>query len=178
MAGVVGQAVHVVTGTGATEYLPAVQFVHVRSAVREQAAALLLVPTGHNVQGVQAVALAADQLTPAAHEEHLVFAVAEHAAARKLPAAHALEAHAEQGAYPVAEKVLPTTHAGTATHASAVAFQTKAGALHEQLVWPVSALLALYSGVVGHTRHSRPPAASLAVENWPAGHAVHVLSSV
>jgi hypothetical protein len=83
-----------------------------------------LVPAAQVVQGVQAAAPAADQLTPAVHAEHLVLDVAEHAAERKLPAVHTLEAHAAQGAKPVADQVLPLTQGAFATHASAVAFHT------------------------------------------------------
>ena len=61
--------------TGATEYWPAVQFVHVRSVVVVQAAALFFVPAGHTVQGLQEVAPAADQLTPAVQVEHTVLDV-------------------------------------------------------------------------------------------------------
>jgi len=74
--------------------------------------------------------------------------------------------------------VLPATQAGTATQASADALHVKAGALQAQLVSPVSVLLVLYSGVVGHVRHAEPPAASLEVENSPAGHAEHTVSDI
>jgi len=73
--------------------------------------------------------------------------------------------------------VLPATQGGTATQASNDALHVKAGALQAQLVCPVSVLLVLYSGVVGHVRHAAPPAASLEVENWPAGQAEQVVSS-
>ena len=96
-AGVVGHAVHVVP-TGATEYWPAVQFVHVTSTVVVHAAAPRRVPAGHTVQGLQDVAPAADQLTPAVQVEHAVLAVGVHIEERKLPAAHVDEAQAEQGA--------------------------------------------------------------------------------
>ncbi len=56
----------------------------------------------------------------------------------------------------MADHVLPLTHAGTATQASAVAFHVKAGELQAQLVWPVSALLA-YSCDVGHWRQAASP---------------------
>ena len=71
---VVGHAVHAVP-TGATEYWPAVQFVHVTSTVVVHAAAPRRVPAGHTVQGVQAVAPAADQLTPAVQVEQTALAV-------------------------------------------------------------------------------------------------------
>jgi hypothetical protein len=77
MPAVVGHAVHAVP-TGATEYWPAVQFVHVTSTVVVQAAALFLVPAGHTVHGVQAVAPAADQLTPAVQAEHAALVVGVH----------------------------------------------------------------------------------------------------
>ncbi len=151
---------HVVAGTGATEYRPTVQFVHTTLAVVVHAAALRLVPATQVVQGEQAVAPAADQLTPAVHAEHMVLDVAEHTAERKLPAVHTLEAHAAQGAKPVADQVLPLTQGAFATHASAVAFQTKAGALQAQLVWPVAvtALLVLYSSVEPQGRQAVSPA--------------------
>ena len=60
--------------------------------------------------------------------------------------------------------MLPLTHAGTATQASAVAFHAKAGVLQAQLDWPVSALAVLYSSVVPHVRQVASPAS----ENWPA----------
>ena len=74
MPAVVGHGVHVVP-TGATEYWLTVQFVHVRSVVVVQAAALFFVPAGHTVQGLQEVAPAADQLTPAVQVEHTVLDV-------------------------------------------------------------------------------------------------------
>ena len=77
MPAVVGHAVHAVP-TGATEYWPAVQFVHVRSVVVVQAAALFLVPAGHTVHGVQAAAPAADQLTPAVQAEQAALVVGVH----------------------------------------------------------------------------------------------------
>ena len=55
------------------------------------------------------------------------------------------------------DHVLPLTHAGTATQASAVAFHAYAGALQAQLVWPVSALAVLYSCVAGHWRQAASP---------------------
>ena len=64
-------------------------------AVHEPA---LRVPAAQVVQGAQAVALVADQLTPAVQAEHLVLAVVEHVEERKLPAAQALDAQALQGA--------------------------------------------------------------------------------
>jgi hypothetical protein len=64
----------------------------------------------------------------------------------------------------VADHVLPLTHAGTATQASAVAFHAKAGELQVQLDWPASALLVLYSCDVGHVRQAVSPS----TENWPA----------
>ena len=54
--------------------------------------------------------------------------------------------------------MLSSTHAGTASHASEVAFQAKAGSLQAQLVWPTSALLVLYSDVVPHARQLKSPA--------------------
>ena len=75
------------------------------------------------------------------------------------------------------DHVLPATQDGTASQASEVAFHVKPGALQEHLVWPVSVLLVLYSSVAGHERQvEAPPAASLEVENWPAGHAEQTLS--
>ena len=75
--------------------------------------------------------------------------------------------------------MLPATHAGTATQLSVVAFQVKAGALQAQLVWPRRVLLVLYASVAGHERQEEaPPAASLEVENWPAGHAKHTVSEL
>ena len=88
---------HVVP-TGATEYWPAVQFVHVRSVVVVQATALFFVPAGHTVQGLQEVAPAADQLTPAVQVEHTALVVGEQVEERYLPAVHTLDAHAEHGA--------------------------------------------------------------------------------
>ena len=52
------------------------------SAVTVQPAALLDVPAGHTVQAVHEEALAADQVLPATHNVHLVFAVAVQVAAR------------------------------------------------------------------------------------------------
>ena len=69
----------------------------------------------------------------------------------------------------MADHVLPLTHAGTATQASAVAFHVKAGELQAQLVWPVSALLVLYSCVVGHWRQAVSPS----TEYWPAAQLLH-----
>jgi hypothetical protein len=80
----------------------------------------------------------------------------------------------EHGAYPVADHVLPLTHAGTATHSRTVAFHAKAGELQAQLDWPVSALLVLYSCDVGHVRQ----AASPRTENLPAPQGVHTVSVV
>ncbi len=92
-----------------------------------------------------------------------------------MPAAHVdAAAQAEHGAYPVDDHVLPLTHAGTATQASAVAFQVKAGVLQAQLVWPVSALLVLYSCVVGHWRQAVSPS----TENWPAAQLLQTVLAV
>ena len=79
---------------------------------------------------------------PAGHNSQAALAVTEQLATKREPAAHALAAaQAAQGAKPVADHVLPATQAGTAVHASAVAFHAKpAITLHAQLVWPVSAL--------------------------------------
>jgi hypothetical protein len=66
----VGQALHVVP-TGATEYWPAVQFVHVRSIVVVQAAALFLVPAGHTVHGIHAIEPVVDLKEPGAHATHV-----------------------------------------------------------------------------------------------------------
>ena len=96
-AGVVGHTVHVVP-TGATEYWPAKQLVHVTSTVVVHAAALRRVPAGHTVQGLHAVAFAADQLTPAVQVEHTALVVGVQVEERYLPAVHTLDAHAEQGA--------------------------------------------------------------------------------
>ena len=84
--------------TGATEYCIARQLAHVMSAVTLQAAALFFVPAGHTVQGVQALAPAADHELPAAQLEQTGLAVAEHAEARNVPAAHVDEAQALHGA--------------------------------------------------------------------------------
>ena len=62
-----------------TEYAPAVQLVHTLSAVTE---AVRLCPGTHGVLGVQAVALAADQLTPAVQLAQTAFVVAVHVEAR------------------------------------------------------------------------------------------------
>jgi len=51
--------VHVVAGTGTTEYLPAVQAVHTTLAVVVQPVALLDVPAAHVVHGVHVDAPAA-----------------------------------------------------------------------------------------------------------------------
>ena len=75
----------------------------------------------------------------------------------------------------MADHVLPATHAGTATQASAVAFHVKAGELQAQLVWPVSALLA-YSCVVGHWRQAASP--STEKEPAPQGAQTVLLVSV
>ena len=74
----------------------------------------------------------------------------------------------------MADHVLPLTHAGTATQASAVAFHVKAGELQAQLVWPVSALLVLYSCDVGHVRQAVSPS----TEQEPAPRGSQVESSV
>ena len=74
------------------------QLVHTLSAVTVQPAALLDVPAGQTVQAAQAVALAADQLTPAVHAVHLVFAVAVQVDERYVPAVQALEEQLEHGA--------------------------------------------------------------------------------
>ena len=58
------------------------QLEHVRSVVTLQAAALFLVPAGHTVQGVQALAPAADHELPAAQLVQFVLAVAVQAEAR------------------------------------------------------------------------------------------------
>ncbi len=111
-----------VVPTGATENRPAVQFVHVSSAVGVQPAALRLVPAAQVVQVVQAVALAADQLTPAVQFEQTVSLLAVQVEDRYLPAEQLLDAHAVQGAKPVAEKVLPASQGVAGAHA--VEFQT------------------------------------------------------
>jgi len=61
------------------EYMPAVQLVHKLSAVTE---AVRLCPGAHGVLGVQAVALAADQLTPAVQLAQTALVVAVHVEAR------------------------------------------------------------------------------------------------
>jgi hypothetical protein len=71
-----------VVATGATEYCMAGQLEHVRSVVMLQAAALFLVPAGHTVQGVQALAPAADHELPATQLVQFVLAVAVQAEAR------------------------------------------------------------------------------------------------
>ncbi len=58
----------------------------------------------------------------------------------------------------MADHVLPATHAGTATQASAVAFHAKAGVLQAQRAWPVSALLVLYSCDVPQGVQTESPA--------------------
>ena len=70
----------------------------------------------------------------------------------------------------MADHVLPLTHAGTATQASTVAFQAKAGMLQAQLDRPVSALLA-YSCVVGHVRQAVSPS----TEKEPAPQGAHTV---
>ena len=97
MPTVARQVEHVVP-TGATEYWPAAQLVHVRSVVVLQAAALFLVPPGHTEHALHVVAFAADQLTPAVQFEHTVLAVGVQVEERYLPAAHTLDAQAEHGA--------------------------------------------------------------------------------
>ena len=77
----VPHAAHVVA-TGATEYCMAGQLEHVMSAVTLQAAALFFVPAGQTVQGVQALAPAADHEMPAVQLAHTVFDVAVHVALR------------------------------------------------------------------------------------------------
>ena len=53
-----------------------------------------------------------------------------------MPAAHVpADVQLEHGAKPVDDHVLPLTHAGTATQASAVAFHAKLAA-QPQLLWP------------------------------------------
>ena len=74
----------------------------------------------------------------------------------------------------MADHVLPATHAGTATQASAVAFHVKAGVLQAQLDWPVSELLALYSCVELHRRHAVSPRS----EKLPAPQGAHTMSDV
>ena len=111
-----------VAPTGATEYWPAVQFVHVTSTVVVHAAAPRRVPAGHTVQGLQEVAFAADQLTPAVQVEHTALVVGVQVEERYLPAVHTLEAQAAQGARPVADHV-PGAHGVATTHESEVAFQ-------------------------------------------------------
>ena len=115
---------HVVAGTGTTENRPTAQAVHTTLAVIVQPAALLDVPAAHVVHGVHVAAPAAvEKLLPATQDAQTRFAVGVHAEATKLPAAHVdAAAQAEHGAKPVADHVLPLTHAGTATQASAVAF--------------------------------------------------------
>ena len=46
--------------------------------------------------------------------------------------------------------------------------------MQTQLDWPTSALLVLYSCVVGHARHWTSPA----VENWPAAQAAPQIASL
>ena len=58
------------------EYWPAVQFVHVTSAVFVQPAALFLVPAGQTLQAVHELAPAvADQFTPVVQLEQTLLAV-------------------------------------------------------------------------------------------------------
>ena len=77
----VPHAAHVVA-TGATEYCMAGQLEHVMSAVTLQAAALFFVPAGQTVQGVQALAPAADHELPATQLVQFVLAVVVQAEAR------------------------------------------------------------------------------------------------
>ena len=58
---------HVVAGTGATEYLPAVQLVHTLSAVAVQPAAFLLVPAGHAEHAAHGWKPEEDHVLPATH---------------------------------------------------------------------------------------------------------------
>jgi hypothetical protein len=95
--GVVGQAVQTVP-TGTIENCAAVQFVHTTSAVVVQPAALRLVPAAQVEHGVQAVALAADQLMPATQDVHTAFVVAVQVEDRKRPAVQTLEAQGAHGA--------------------------------------------------------------------------------
>ena len=74
----VGQVVQVAAVPKA-EYLLLVQLVHTLLAVNE---AVRLCPGTHGVLGVQAVALAADQLTPAVQLAQTAFVVAVHVEAR------------------------------------------------------------------------------------------------
>ena len=64
--------------TGATEYWPAVQLVHVMSTVVVHAAAPRRVPAGHTVHASHVAAPAADQLTPAVHAEQAALAIGVH----------------------------------------------------------------------------------------------------
>ena len=84
--------------TGATEYWPAVQLVHVMSTVVVHAAAPRRVPAGHTVHASHVAAPAADQLTPAVQVKHTALVVGVQVEERYLPAVHTLDAHAEQGA--------------------------------------------------------------------------------
>ena len=152
------------------ENWPAVQLVQTLSAVTE---AVRFWPGAHGVLGVQAVALAADQLAPAVQLAQTASAIAEHSETRYAPAAHTEELQGEHGAKPVADHV-PVTQGGTATQASAVAFHAYAGALQAQLDWPTSALLALYSSVFGHERQVESPSS----ENCPAAQLLHTMSAV
>jgi len=80
-----------------SEYVFAAHAGHAWSAVTEQEP-LLNVPGWHTLQGVQALAPAADQLLLATQALHTVFDVAVHVALRYVPAAHVDEAQALQGA--------------------------------------------------------------------------------
>ena len=102
------------------EYVPAVQFVHLLSAVVE---ARRDWPGTHCVAlGVHSVAFAADQLTPAVQLPHTALVEAAQVEARNLPAAQTLEEQLEHGAKPVADQVTPSTQGATDSQASEVAF--------------------------------------------------------
>lgn len=167
----VGQLVHE-AAVPVVEYLPAVQFEHTLSAV---ARARSDWPGAHGVLGVQEVAFAPDQLTPAVQFAHtLLDEPPEQVEARYEPAAQTLDEHFAQGAKPVADHEVPSTHAGTGSHVSVEAFHLKAGSLQAQLVWPSSVLLVLYSRVVGHKRQAVSPS----TENFCAAHALQTMLAV
>ena len=78
----VGHAVHVVAGTGTTEYLPAAQAVHAIVLDVLVQVPLLDVPAAHTVHGVHVAAPAAvEKLLPNTQGTHTRFEVAEHAEA-------------------------------------------------------------------------------------------------
>jgi len=74
----------------------------------------------------------------------------------------------------VAEKLVPATQGVAGTQASDELLHTNAGALQPQRVWPVVALLVLYSAVVGQARQLESPSS----EKVCAGHAPQTMLAV